>query len=121
MSAVDDLKAAIGPDKLARADLANLEDEMRREVGMRRNFLNKLNPDGSRVKPKKEADYRIGQAENIVTLLETLQHPDTTLHVRISPDLIAVLTPELIALWLADPKAYAAGFAGMKRTEKVAA
>lgn len=110
MSAVDALKAAIGPDKLARADLSNLEDEMRREVGMRRNVFNKIGHDGARKMPQRQADHRIGQAERIVVLLEALQHPDTTLQVRISPDLIAVLTPELIALWLADPAAYAAGF-----------
>jgi hypothetical protein len=90
------------------SDLHNLEDECRREVSQRRSVFAKLVRDGR--KEQRQADYQIAQMERLVVLLEALQHPDTTLFVRVSPNHIAVLQPEQISDWLANPAAYGRQF-----------
>jgi hypothetical protein len=96
------------------SDLHNLEDECRREVSQRRAAYDKLVRDG-RMR-RNQADYRIMQMERLVTLLQALQHRDTCLYVRTTPNHISVLLPEQIGDWLADPAAYgkrvAAPYAG---------
>lgn len=91
------------------SDLHNLEDECRREVSQRRSVFAKLVRDGR--KDQRQADFQIAQMERLVVLLEALQRADTVLSVRVSPEHIAVLRPEQIADWLADPDAYGRAFA----------
>jgi hypothetical protein len=91
------------------SDLHNLEDECRREVNMRRAVFDKKVRSGGM--DRRQADYQIAQMERLVVLIEALQHEDTTLHVRVSPNHIAVLQPEQISDWLADPAAFGRAFA----------
>ena len=91
------------------SDLHNLEDELRREVSMRRTVFARQVRDGKM--DQRQADYRTQQMERLVVLMEALQHPDTVLSVRVSPQHIAVLTAEQISDWLASPAAWAAKLA----------
>jgi hypothetical protein len=91
------------------SDLHNLEDECRREVNMRRSVFDKKVRAGGM--DRRQADYQVAQMERLVVLLEALQHADTVLTVRVSPNHIAVLQPEQISDWLADPAAYGRAFA----------